>query len=98
LNCRVVIALGNQGPQQSGGGNGGISTLPGGPTPVIPQKQLGGLVRMTGGEVPGSDFGSDIRAAGVDGVIVRNGVDVGKVEGVGGVLAKRHLVVVGYCG
>jgi hypothetical protein len=72
--------------------------LPGGPTLVVLQEQLGGLVGMTGGEVSGSDFGGDVGAAGVHGVIVKHGVDVGQVEGVGGVLAKRHVVVVGQRG
>ena len=95
MGSRVVIAFADQGPKQSGGGDGGISTLRGGPTPVVLQQQLDGLVGMAGGEVSGGDFGGDVGAAGVDGVIVGNGVDVGEVEGVGGVFAKGHVVVVG---
>ena len=98
LRSRVVIALGDEGPQQPGGGDGGITALRGGPTLVVPQEQLGGLIGMSEGEVSGSDFRGDVGAAGVNGVIVGNRVDVGKVEGVGGVLAKRHVVVIGQRG
>jgi phage tail tape-measure protein len=60
----VVIAFADQGPKQSGGGDGGISTLRGGPTPVVLQQQLDGLVGMAGGEVSGSSHMGDSRYLG----------------------------------